>query len=172
MPKPIWSSSKDSLANQNYSSGKWTLYRIDFSFYRIDLRCVSKRLYMCIETTSICIETNLYRNDRNGTKSFRYKSFVHWRSRMLALLPFFAFNYLFSALCWGKTALLSANQNRVIFSCILLCISQIKASTSTPPGIPRAFDVFSCPGGGNLFNLIFPGAGIWSLLIGGGEFDR
>ena len=41
-----------------------------------------------------------------------------------------------------------------------------------PPGIPRAFDVFSCPGGGNLINLIFPGAGIWSLLIGGGEFDR
>ena len=32
---------------------------------------------------------------------------------MLALLPFFAFNYLFSAL-------FSANQNRVIFSCILL----------------------------------------------------
>ena len=42
----------------------------------------------------------------------------------------------------------------------------------SPPGIPRAFDVFSCPGGGNLINLIFPGAGIWSLLIGGGEFDR
>ena len=42
----------------------------------------------------------------------------------------------------------------------------------TPPGMPRAFDVFSCPGGGNLINLIFPGAGIWSLLIGGGEFDR
>ena len=35
-----------------------------------------------------------------------------------------------------------------------------------PPGIPRAFDVFSCPGGGNLINLIFPGVGIWSLLIG------
>ena len=38
-------------------------------FYRIDFRCVSKRLYMCIETTSICIETTciektLYRNDR------------------------------------------------------------------------------------------------------------
>ena len=42
-----------------------------------------------------------------------------------------------------------------------LCISQIKASTSPPPpGIPRAFDVFSCPAGGNLINLIFPGAGI------------
>ena len=35
--------------------------------------------------------------------------FVHWLIRMLALLPFFAFNYLFSALCWGKTALFSAN---------------------------------------------------------------
>ena len=37
--------------------------------YRNDFRCVSKRLYMCIETTSICIETTrnettLYRNDR------------------------------------------------------------------------------------------------------------
>ena len=26
--------------------------------------------------------------------------------------------------------------------------------------------------GGNLINLVFPGAGIWSLLSGGGEFDR
>ena len=45
---------------------------------------------------------------------------------------------------------------------IVLCISQIEASTSTPPhpGIPRAFDVLSCPGGGNLINLVFPGAGI------------
>ena len=41
-----------------------------------------------------------------------------------------------------------------------------------PGGITRAFDVFSCPGGGNLINLVFPGACIWSLLIGGGEFDR
>ena len=46
--------------------------------------------------------------------------FVHWPIRMLALLPFFAFNYLFSAQCLGKTALFSANQNRVIFWCILL----------------------------------------------------
>ena len=26
--------------------------------------------------------------------------------------------------------------------------------------------------GGNKINLVFPGTGIWSLLIGGGEFDR
>ena len=58
--KPIWSSSKVSLVNQNYSLGKWRLYWIDFSLYRIDLRCVSKRLYMCIEMTSICIETTGY----------------------------------------------------------------------------------------------------------------
>ena len=45
------------------------------------------------------------------------------------------------------------------FFSVLICISQIEASTS-PPGIPRAFDVFSCPGGGNFINLIFPGAGI------------
>ena len=30
------------------------------------------------------------------------------------------------------------------------------------PGTPRAFDAFSCPGK----------EGIWSPLIGGGEFDR
>ena len=30
--------------------------------------------------------------------------------------------------------------------CPRFCISQIEASTS-PPGIPRAFDVLSCPGG-------------------------
>ena len=35
-----------------------------------------------------------------------------------------------------------------------------------PPGIPRAFDVFFCPGGGNLINFIFPGAGIYSLGVG------
>ena len=36
-------------------------FAVDFSVYRIELRCVSKRLYMCIETTSICIETTGYR---------------------------------------------------------------------------------------------------------------
>ena len=65
--KPIWSSSKVSLANRNHSLGEWRLYQIDFSLsglyriyfslYRINLSCVSKWLYMCIETTSICIET-------------------------------------------------------------------------------------------------------------------
>ena len=30
---------------------------------------------------------------------------------------------------------------------MVLCSSQIEASTSPPPGIPRAFDDFSCPGG-------------------------
>ena len=40
-----------------------------FHVYRNDFQCVSKRLFMCIETTSICIETTciettLYRNDR------------------------------------------------------------------------------------------------------------
>ena len=34
---------------------------------------------------------------------------------MLALLPSFAFKYLSSALCYRKTALFSANQNRVNF---------------------------------------------------------
>ena len=63
--KPIWSSSKVSLANQNYtsSSGKWRLYQIDLS-------CVSKQLYMCIKTTSICIKTTLYQNDRKPPDYF------------------------------------------------------------------------------------------------------
>ena len=63
-------------------------------------------------------------------------------------------------------------------SAILLCFCQtymyvsVKSKLQHPPPPPRAFDVFSCPGGGNLINLIFSGVGIWSLLIGGGEFDR
>ena len=44
------------------------------------------------------------------------------------------------------------------------------------PPPPRAFPghltSFPAREGGNLINLVFPGAGIWSLLIGGGEFDR
>ena len=31
-----------------------------------------------------------------------------------------------------------------------LCTSRIEASTSPAPGIPRAFDAFSCSEGGNL----------------------
>ena len=47
---------------------------------------------------------------------------------------------------------------------------------SAPPPLPRAYPghLMSFPAreGGNLiYLLIFPGAGIWSLLIGGGEFD-
>ena len=41
---------------------------------------------------------------------------------MLRLLIFSALNYLFSALCYLKTAFLVANHNREIFSCILLCL--------------------------------------------------
>ena len=89
--------------------------------------------------------------------------------------------------CFWLTAIQSSNRSQRFFirsqqlakidaylvRLNLLCISLIEASTPPPPpGILRAFDVFSCPGGGNLINLIFPGAGIWSLLIGGGEFDR
>ena len=54
-----------------------------------------------------------------------------------------------------------------IESCWNLCISQIEASTS-PPGVPQAFDVLSCPGGGNLINLVFPGQAFdhYSLGVG------
>ena len=37
---------------------------------------------------------------------------------------------------------------------------------------PGHLTSFPAREGGNLINLVFPGAGIWSLLIGGGEFDR
>ena len=46
----------------------------------------------------------------------------------------------------------------------MYCTSQIEASTSPPPpGIPWAFDAFSCPGGREFDNLSLPG---------GGAFDR
>ena len=47
-------------------------------------------------------------------------SFVYYPIRMSRLLLFSALNYLFSAPCYQKTAFLSANHNREIFSRILL----------------------------------------------------
>ena len=52
---------------KRYRNIKYYMY--NYYYYRIDFGCVSKRLYMCIETTWICIETTciemtLYRNDR------------------------------------------------------------------------------------------------------------
>ena len=51
----------------------------------------------------------------------------------------------------------------------------VKSKLKHPPP-PRAYPghLTSFPAweGGNLINSVFPGAGIWSLLIGGGEFDR
>ena len=38
-----------------------------------------------------------------------------------------------------------------------------------PPACPRHLTSFPAQEGGNLINLVFPGAGIWSLLIGGGN---
>ena len=53
--------------------------------------------------------------------------------------------------------------------------SKLKHLSAPPPPLPRAYPghLMSFPAreGGNLINLVFPGAGIWSLLIGGGEFD-
>ena len=50
----------------------------------------------------------------------------------------------------------------------------VKSKLKYPP--PRAYPghLISFPAreGGNLMNLSSPGRGIWSLLIGGGEFDR
>ena len=43
-----------------------------------------------------------------------------------------------------------------------LCVGQIEASTSPPPGIPRAFDTFAVPGGREFD---------YQSLLGGGEFD-
>ena len=44
---------------------------------------------------------------------------------MSRLLLFSALNYLFSALCYLKTAFLVANHNREIFSCILLDLKKL-----------------------------------------------
>ena len=37
---------------------------------------------------------------------------------------------------------------------------------------PGHLTSFPAREGENVINLVFPGADIWSLLIGGGEFDR
>ena len=60
---------------------------------------------------------------------------------MLVLLPFFAFNYLFSALYKGITALFSVNQNQVIFSCILFMSKKPinkAGQEESPAQMPRA----------------------------------
>ena len=42
-----------------------------------------------------------------------------------------------------------------------------------PPGIPRAFDVFSCPRGRKFDEVSLPGGGAFDYYsLGGGEFDR
>ena len=51
-----------------------------------------------------------------------------------------------------------------------LCADQIETSTSPPPpGKPRAFDYFLCPGEGNLTGKAFPGVGNLTLPGWGGE---
>lgn len=50
--------------------------------------------------------------------------FDHWPIRLLSLLPLFALNNIFSALCYLKTSFLIANQNGEIFPCILLMQNQ------------------------------------------------
>ena len=62
----------------NISSGSLLLRgltKTTLRLYRIDFRCASKRLYICIVTNSICIKTTciektLYRNDRTPNHSF------------------------------------------------------------------------------------------------------
>ena len=54
-----------------------------------------------------------------------------------------------SSLLWKKPTVASfqlTTRNLNIPRCALYT-NQIEASTSPPPGIPRAFDAFSCPGG-------------------------
>ena len=41
-----------------------------------------------------------------------------------------------------------------------------------PPGIPQAFDVFSCPGGREFDELSLPGVGHLITAHRGGEFDH
>ena len=66
--------------------------------------------------------------------------------------------------CGLRNMTMSTDRIKIII--VLLKLANIKAYVSVksklkhpPPGIPRAFNVFSCPRGGNLMNLVFPGAG-------------
>ena len=57
----------------------------------------------------------------------------------------------------------------MVFAGAELCADQIATSTSPPPGKPRAFDYFLCPGVGNLTGKAFPGVGNLTLSGWGGE---
>ena len=61
---------------------------------------------------------------------------------------------------------------RVSWACVWEIYVPVKLKLKHPPGHPRHLMSFPAREGGNLINLVFPGASIWSLLIGGRKFDR
>ena len=54
------------------------LLRNEFSLHRSWLHFISNRLKMCIESTSTCVETTLYRNDRKPISAFGRKLRHYW----------------------------------------------------------------------------------------------
>ena len=55
--------------------------------------------------------------------------------------------YTVNYLCCALTTEFGIGSKRCVTTTLVnLCIGQIEASTSPPPGIPRAFDTFAVPG--------------------------
>ena len=57
----------------------------------------------------------------------------------------------------------------IVFMIYVPVKSKLKHPLRAYPGHLTSFPVRE---GGNFINLVFPGAGIWSLLIGRVDFDR
>ena len=71
--------------------------------------------------------------------------------------------YTVNYLCCALTTEFGIGSKRCVTTTLVnLCIGQIEASTSPPPGIPRAFDTFAVPGRREFD---------YQSLPGGGEFD-
>ena len=56
--------------------------------------------------------------------------------------------------------------------CVVVMYQSNRSFNIPPRAYPGHLTSFPAREGGNFINVVFPGAGIWSLLIGGGEFDR
>ena len=110
----------------------------------------------------------------------RITVFIHWRN--LWNIPVYSYITVSIAsdsteeLCETETRLrwTAAMWSSVRYNDICFCFMyQSNRSLNIPPrAYPGHLTSFPAWEGGNLMSLVFPGAGIWSLLIGGGEFDR
>ena len=67
--------------------------------------------------------------------------------------------YMEEETCWNNHPSHILSQSNTSGNVVV----KIEASTS-PPGIPRAFDAFSCPGGREFDHLSLPGGGAFDQL--------